>query len=122
MQKPRGSWLARAGFLKINLAIPTFALVGTIIGPESLTAVFGMGTGVSFPVWSPEETRSTVRCCGPGFDLVLVARAAANVRCKMFDIRCQNSIPTSSISHHTTYIAPLFCPLLVSARCEHRAQ
>jgi hypothetical protein len=32
---------------KINLAIPTFALVGTIIGPESLTAVFGMGTDAS---------------------------------------------------------------------------
>ena len=43
------------GVFEINLAIPTFALVGTIIGPESLTAVFGMGTGVSFPVWSPEE-------------------------------------------------------------------
>ncbi len=26
-----------------NLAIPTFALIDTIIGPESLTAMFGMG-------------------------------------------------------------------------------
>ena len=49
------------GVLKNNLAIPTFALVGTIIGPQSLTAVFGMGTGVSFTVWSPEEVRRTVR-------------------------------------------------------------
>lgn len=48
------------GVFEINLAIPTFALVGTIIGPESLTAVFGMGTGVSFPVWSPEEVRSAL--------------------------------------------------------------
>ena len=49
------------GVFEINLAIPTFALVGTIIGPESLTAVFGMGTGVSFPVWSPEEALPAVR-------------------------------------------------------------
>src|SRR5687767_8469957 len=34
-------------------ARPTFALVGTIIGSESLTTVFGMGTGVAFPIWSP---------------------------------------------------------------------
>ena len=48
------------GFLK-NLAVPTFALVGTIIGLESLTTVFGMGTGVAFPVCSPEEARRTGR-------------------------------------------------------------
>ena len=45
----------------INLAVPTFALVGTIIGLESLTTVFGMGTGVSLSVCSPEEDRRTVR-------------------------------------------------------------
>ena len=38
-----------------NLAIPTFALVGTIIGSQSLTAVFGMGTGRTFEIWSPER-------------------------------------------------------------------
>tara|TARA_R110002049_G_scaffold2750_2_gene21432 strand:- start:209174 stop:209425 length:252 start_codon:yes stop_codon:yes gene_type:complete len=38
-----------------NPAIPTFTLVGTIIGPESLTAVFEMGTGRTFLVWSPER-------------------------------------------------------------------
>ena len=31
-----------------NPAIPTFALVYTIIGSESLTTVFGMGTGDPF--------------------------------------------------------------------------
>jgi hypothetical protein len=61
-----------------NLAIPTFALVGTIIGPESLTAVFGMGTGVSFPVWSPERGRSAVRRCELGW-FGLIARATGNV-------------------------------------------
>ena len=57
-QKPRGE--IPTGFLK-NLAVPTFALVGTIIGLKSLTTVFGMGTGVSFSVCSPEEERRTVR-------------------------------------------------------------
>ena len=44
-----------------KLAIPTFALVGTIIGTESLTTVFGMGTGISFRLWSPEIDTWTVK-------------------------------------------------------------
>ena len=56
--------LSIGGVFEINLEIPTFALVGTIIGPESLTAVFGMGTGVSFPVWSPEKVSAAVRRTG----------------------------------------------------------
>src|SRR4051794_20322556 len=31
-----------------------FRARGTIMGPTGLTAVFGMGTGVTPPVWSPE--------------------------------------------------------------------
>ena len=31
----------------------TYFRVSTIIGPECLTAVFGMGTGVSTQVWAP---------------------------------------------------------------------
>ena len=31
-----------------------FRARGTIMGPTSLTAVFGMGTGVTWLVWSPE--------------------------------------------------------------------
>ena len=65
-----------AGFLK-NLAVPTFALVGTIIGLESLTTVFGMGTGVAFPVCSPEEERRTVR---HGALNLVVARVGQGVR------------------------------------------
>ena len=57
-QKPH--WDFPVGFL-INLAVPTFALVGTIIGLKSLTTVFGMGTGVTFSVCSPEKVRRTVR-------------------------------------------------------------
>ena len=32
-----------------------FRAKGTIMGPAGLTAVFGMGTGVTPPVWSPEK-------------------------------------------------------------------
>src|SRR5918998_741905 len=32
-----------------------FRAVGTIMGPAGLTAVFGMGTGGTPPVWSPEK-------------------------------------------------------------------
>jgi hypothetical protein len=32
-----------------------FRARGTIMGPTGLTAVFGMGTGVAPPVWSPEK-------------------------------------------------------------------
>jgi hypothetical protein len=32
-----------------------FRAKGTIMGPTGLTAVFGMGTGVTPPVWSPEN-------------------------------------------------------------------
>ena len=36
-------------------AITDFRACGTIIGPAGLTAVFGMGTGVAPPVWSPRN-------------------------------------------------------------------
>ena len=35
--------------------------LGTTIGSESLTTVFGMGTGVAFPTWSPEKSVRPVR-------------------------------------------------------------
>jgi hypothetical protein len=34
---------------------------GTIMGPAGLTAVFGMGTGVAPPVWSPGNPRRAVQ-------------------------------------------------------------
>jgi hypothetical protein len=40
-----------------------FRAKGTIIGPTGLTAVFGMGTGVAPPVWSPGN-----RCGGDQAD------------------------------------------------------
>ena len=37
-----------------------FRARGTIMGPTGLTAVFGMGTGVAPPVWSPERAAGGV--------------------------------------------------------------
>ena len=37
-----------------------FRTCSTIIGPESLTTVFGMGTGVTFQVCSPEVAVSVL--------------------------------------------------------------
>ena len=46
-------------------AITDFRARGTIIGLAGLTAVFGMGTGVTPPVWSP-EMRPAGGQAGPG--------------------------------------------------------
>ena len=46
-----------------NPAIPTFALVGTIIGSKSLTTVFGMGTGVPFRYGHRENVTPPVGKC-----------------------------------------------------------
>ena len=48
-----------------NPAIPTFALVGTIIGSESLTTVFGMGTGGPFGYGHRERNTEAVARCVP---------------------------------------------------------
>ncbi len=37
-----------------------FRTKGTIIGPMGLTAVFGMGTGVTPSVWSPTKYQAAV--------------------------------------------------------------
>ena len=37
-----------------------FRTFGTIIGSESLTTVFGMETGVTFRIWSPEEVHGVM--------------------------------------------------------------
>ncbi len=36
------------------------AWCGTIMGPAGLTAVFGMGTGVAPPAWSPGKRPAAV--------------------------------------------------------------
>ena len=47
-----------------------FRTRGTIMGPTGLTAVFGMGTGVAPPVWSP-ESRPAGDEAGPGETLAV---------------------------------------------------
>ena len=46
-------------------AITDFRAKGTIMGLAGLTAVFGMGTGVTPPVWSPEKCPAGGQA-GPG--------------------------------------------------------
>ena len=48
---------------------------GTIMGPAGLTAVFGMGTGVTPPVWSPEKPAGG-RSSHAGRDPPMVGHAA----------------------------------------------
>ena len=68
--------LVPGGFMVKIPAITDFRAKGTIRGLAGLTAVFGMGTGVTPPVWSPEmypaggQTRP-----GTGFPKLVTGRA-----------------------------------------------
>jgi hypothetical protein len=53
-----------------------FRARGTIMGPAGLTAVFGMGTGVTPPVWSPEIRTIDRQADRPGKSGGLVASRA----------------------------------------------
>ena len=64
-KKARLHFCNRALLLLKNPAIPTFALVGTIIGSESLTTVFGMGTGGPFGYGHRERNTVAVADCVP---------------------------------------------------------
>ena len=74
----------RQGFWK-KTGNTYFRAFGTIIGSESLTAVFGMGTGVTFPIWSPEETRRAIKPARAW--LVVVMRW--HLHCSSYDLYCQ---------------------------------
>jgi hypothetical protein len=65
IKKARLHFCNRALLLLKNPAIPTFALVGTIIGSESLTTVFGMGTGGPFGYGHRERNTVAVADCVP---------------------------------------------------------
>jgi hypothetical protein len=59
-KSPAGCW--PAGLLVIKKSGDTYSRTfGTTIGSESLTTVFGMGTGVTFRIWSPEEVDAAGR-------------------------------------------------------------
>jgi hypothetical protein len=51
---PHGFWSCGAG--EKNSGDTYSRACGTTIGSGSLTTVFGMGTGVTFQIWSPENT------------------------------------------------------------------
>jgi hypothetical protein len=62
----KASQLPERLFLKTgNTYFRTF---GTIIGSESLTTVFEMGTGMTFQIWSPERPRQPIRLPEPKVD------------------------------------------------------
>ena len=48
-----------------------FRARGTIMGPAGLTAVFGMGTGVAPPVWSPGKRPAGGQARRPRVDAVV---------------------------------------------------
>ena len=58
-KKRRPGFESRASVVRMP-AITDFRAKGTIIGPTGLTAVFGMGTGVTPPVWSPTKRTAGV--------------------------------------------------------------
>jgi hypothetical protein len=53
-KKPPGSF-GNPGASRIRSGDTYSRTFGTTIGSESLTTVFGMGTGVAFQIWSPES-------------------------------------------------------------------
>ena len=58
-----------------------FRAKGTIMGPTGLTAVFGMGTGVTPSVWSPEIRPAGVfQPAGRGFGRSVGIRSTLEVR------------------------------------------
>jgi hypothetical protein len=58
-------------------AITDFRAKGTIMGLAGLTAVFGMGTGVTPPVWSPEMYPAGGQA-RPGTGFPMVGRTATH--------------------------------------------
>ena len=62
------------------------------MGLAGLTAVFGMGTGVTPPVWSP-ESRPAGGQAGPGVGSVGRSHAVARLRCSQ-----SKHVPTQALT------------------------
>ena len=80
-----------------------FRARGTIMGPTGLTAVFGMGTGVTPPVWSPEmppeggQAAPGVRSIGWSVTVVeSTASAVEAIRSSRVDPHGRGSSPEAS--------------------------
>ena len=78
MKKPPGRGIRTGRLSKRIPAITDFRAKSTIIGLAGLTAVFGMGTGVTPPVWSPEKCPAGGQA-GPGTNPML-SRTRSNTR------------------------------------------
>ena len=74
---PRTIDLVLGGFVVKIPAITDFRAKGTIMGLAGLTAVFGMGTGVTPPVWSPEMYPAGGQA-GPGTGFPIVGRTSTH--------------------------------------------
>ena len=61
-------------------AMTDFRAIGTIMGPTGLTAVFGMGTGVAPPVWSPENRRAGRQARPARSEAIAVSRPVTPAR------------------------------------------
>ena len=73
-------------------AITDFRAKGTIMGPAGLTAVFGMGTGVTPPVWSPEMCPAGGQA-GRALDFrLLVTRKATNQSVRVSGFAARQSV------------------------------
>ena len=84
-QKRPGRIFMRSGRWKLNAGSDLLSRGSSIIGPEVLTAVFGMGTGVAPLVWPPAKA-----CLG------LSPGASRN---KLPVISCQLSVKRRILSH-----------------------
>ena len=70
-------------------AITDFRAKGTIMGLAGLTAVFGMGTGVTPPVWSPEK-RPAGGQAAPAAIPWLVTHTSVTRHCRVSGTSSQN--------------------------------
>jgi hypothetical protein len=99
-KKARLHWL-QAGLLFVkNPAIPTFALVGTIIGSESLTTVFGMGTGGPFGYGHRERATGAVAHCDPYWSVTRFWIGKCNTYAAQFNIDLE-SLLVKAVSDST---------------------
>src|SRR5277367_5166954 len=78
-------------------AITDFRAKGTIIGLAGLTAVFGMGTGVTPPVWSPEMYPAGGQA-RPGTGFPMVGRTSTHIPSRRMSGSCSTTYCQTSLT------------------------
>ena len=99
-KKARLHWMQAGLLLLKNPAIPTFALVGTIIGSESLTTVFGMGTGGPFGYGHRERATGAVAHCDPVWSVTIFGLVNVILYAAQFNIDLE-SLSLKTVSDST---------------------